>query len=438
MNLRPYQERAISDLRASYAAGRRAPCLVLPTGAGKTVVAAEIIRSAVTKGRKVLFLAHRVELLDQTLDKLARAGVTACRVVDGTRNLGDPLAPVTVASVQTLTTARWMSRLPPADLVVQDEAHHANAATFKRLLVAYPQAKLLGLTATPERADGKPLGDLFDALVVGATVRELTELGHLVPCRVWAPRARHDGGEIAMTPVQAYQQYAAGARAVVFCSTLEHAHAVSMDMVVAGIASEVVDGSMSSVARGQALTSFRDGSTRVLCNVHVLTEGWDCPAASVCILLRKPEHVGTYLQMVGRILRPAPGKTHATVVDLCGSAMEHGPPDIEREYSLEGKAISSATERDAIRQCQYCGGVFRATRMCPQCGTEQPARPVVALSSTGHGVVEVTKAAPRPMSKPVTITAKFDGKCGVCGIEIRAGSLINWRKGTRPSHAGCG
>lgn len=387
MNLRPYQQRAIDDLRAQYAAGKRAPCLVLPTGAGKTVVAASIIKSAEARKNKVLFLVHRTELQQQSVSKLESAGVTDLRIIRAGQDLGSQLAPVTVASIPTLT--RWGDRMPKADLVVFDECHHVVAKTWARIADVYSGSRLLGLTATPQRSDGKPLGDVFDSLVVGSTVRELTELGHLVPCRVWAPQVVPGAGEIAADPAEVYRQHGNNQRAVIFCVTVEHAESVAASI---GESAAVVHGGMSGKDRAETLARFARGDLRVVCNVHVLTEGFDCPAAAVCILTRKPEHAGTFLQMVGRVLRPAQGKSEALLLDLGGAVWQHGTPDADRQYSLEGEGITRTDEeRQPIRQCPTCGGVFLAPAdgMCPQCGVQLPYKPVEAPRSNGMGVQEV-------------------------------------------------
>lgn len=389
--LRPYQDRAIAGLRASYARGKRSPCLVLPTGAGKTVVAASIIRSATERGRRVLFLAHREELISQSVNKLEQAGVTDIRVIQASRQLGRPSSPVCVASIPTLT--KWVDRLPPADLVVFDECHHAVARTWLTLAQAYPTAHVLGLTATPQRGDGKPLGDVFDDLVIGATVRELTELGHLVPCHVWSPPDRLGSRELALSPLEAYRQHGNDRRCVVFTSTVEHADVVAAEFRLGGVPCAVVHGALPNDERRRRLADLSSGAIRVVVNVHVLTEGWDCPAVAVCILARKPVHVGTYLQMVGRVLRPAPDKDAATLIDLCGASLEHGPPDFHRIYSLDGEGISTA-EREAIRQCPHCGAVFAATGQtaCPQCHAELPRRPVDDPVVANVGLVQMKDA----------------------------------------------
>lgn len=390
MQLRSYQERAIHDLRAQYAAGKRAPCLVLPTGAGKTVVAAEMIRLAISRGRRVLFNAHREELIQQTAAKLAEAGITNIRTIQAARDLGGASAPVTVASVQTLT--RWTD-MPEAGLVLFDECHHVVARTWKKIADAYQSAWLLGLTATPQRADGSPLGDVFDSIVIGATVAELTELGHLVPCRVWAPPQILDSGELAVSPVDAYEQHGRGERAITFCTTKEHAELVAQEFNARGITASVVHGGLSKMMRAQLLAWFREGQIRVICNVHVLTEGFDDPAVAVAILCRKPEHAGTYLQMAGRILRPADGKTHATLIDLCGSSLSHGTPDMARSFTLDGKGISKA-DREQIRQCPNCGAVILADDIedgaCPQCGQMMPRIERAIPRSVNAGLVEAT------------------------------------------------
>lgn len=396
MNLRPYQERAISDLRAQYVAGKRAPCLVLPTGAGKTVIASSVIRSATQRNRKVLFLVHRTELLSQSVSKLEQAGVTDLRIIRAGQDIGSRQAPVTIASIPTLT--RWET-LPPADLIVFDECHHVVAKTWARIAEGYRSSHLLGMTATPQRADGKPLGDVFDSIVVGATVRELTELGHLVPCRVWAPQSLPESGEIAADPAEVYRQHGGGQRAVVFCVTVEHAESVAASMPVP---SRVVHGDMPARERAQALADFAAGRVLALCNVHVLTEGFDCPSAAVCILTRKPEHAGTFLQMVGRVLRPAPGKGEALLLDLGGSVWQHGTPDADRTFTLDGEGIerADAEDREAIRQCVTCGSVFLAARViegcCPSCGVVLPYKPVKPPKSNGMGVAEVTDRVVTP------------------------------------------
>lgn len=437
MRLREYQERAITNTRAKFAAGERSVALILPTGAGKTVIAAEMIRLAVARGNKVLFLVHRAELLHQSVAKLESAGITDLRIIQAGSDLGSPIAPVTVASIPTLT--RWTERQPQAQLVIVDEAHHVIAKTWRRLADHYASSLVLGLTATPQRADGRPLGDIFDSIVVGSTVRELTDLGHLVPCRVFAPVDELGKKQIALAPLDAYRKYAPGTKAVIFCVTVEHARAVAEEMNAGGVRTAVIYGDMGRESRRAALSDLDAGRIDAVASIGVLTEGWDSPSVATCILARKPQHTGLYLQMVGRVLRPSPGKTHATLIDLCGSVHDHGPPDMDREYTLDGKGISKP-DRDAIRQCVTCGGVFRAgPSMCPMCGVELPRRTIELPTAAGVELVDIGELPKlKPRSVTLSITAKFPGRCRECLCPIAVGQQIYWIPGSKGArHANC-
>ncbi len=432
--LRPYQTRAIQDLRAAYGRGHRAPCLVLPTGAGKTVVAAAIIRAATERGKRVLFLAHRVELIDQSVAKLESSGVTDVRMIRAAHDLGNPQATTTVASIPTLVSKRWIDRLPAADFVIFDECHHVAAETWTKIADHYSIALLLGMTATPQRADGAALGDVFDTIVIGATVRELIELGHLARCRVQGPTRDLGTRAVAMTPAEAYSKYASGQRGVIFCSTVEESQRIAAEMPVL---TAVVHGGMSLGDRADTLRRFRAGEIRCVANVFVLTEGWDDPGVAVCILHRNPQHAGTYLQMVGRVLRPAPGKAEALVIDLCGSTRNHGTPDMDRSYALDGKAIQTATVD--IQQCADCGAVFEraSTGICPYCDSKLvgSAKPIVK-DVLGIGLEDLGKLPPRPM-RAREIESKFFGKCAACSGFYQAGEKILWAKGQKATHVAC-
>lgn len=431
MILRPYQERAISDLRAQYVNGRKSVCLVLPTGAGKTVAAAEIIRLTVARRGRVLFLVHRQELLSQSVSKLEQAGVTDLRIIQAGTDLGSRAAPVAVASIPTLT--RWTERQPEASLVIIDECHHVVAKTWRRLADHYSGSTILGLTATPQRADGKPLGDIFDSIVVGATVQELIDLGHLAPVRVQGPPLNLGSRTIAMTPADAYAKYANGQRAVVFCSTVEESERIAASMPVP---SAVVSGAMSNSERAQILGDFRAGKIRVIANVFVLTEGWDDPGAAVCILNRNPGHAGVYLQMCGRVMRPHPDKTEALIIDLCGSTLIHGRPDADRVYSLDGKAIDH--DRKLIKQCPACGAVFEGTsRECPEChaALSGNADPIIK-DVLGIDLENIGPLPPLPM-RPREIVSKYDGRCAKCSAHYYVGDTILWSKGQKSTHAIC-
>lgn len=374
--LRDYQRRTLEQTRAAYRAGKRSICVVSPTGSGKTRLGVEFVRGHLAKGGRVLWLAHRAELVAQAAERLFAEGLPDVGIIAAGIE-PSPAAPVQVASTQTLIAR---DALPDASLVVLDEAHHYVAAEWGAVAVHYASAIRLGLTATPERSDGKPLGDLFDALVVGATPRELTDLGHLIPCEVIGAK-RYRPRELAGNPVDRYLEHAAGRRAFLFAGTVEHAEDLAAEFVARGVPAACVSGETPSDERTRAVAAFRAGKVLVLCNVYVFTEGTDVPEAEVCILARGCGSASTYLQMVGRVLRPAPGKTSALLLDLVGAANKHGFPADERRYSLDGNRgimLSRAAQK------KNTGGSWSG-------GAQRPGiinASLVRLSSAGPDAVE--------------------------------------------------
>jgi superfamily II DNA or RNA helicase len=369
--LRPYQLRAIAGLREHVRGGAKAVLLVLPTGGGKTAIATAVVRQHLAKDRahRVLFLAHRTELIKQAAGRLRAEGVTDMRVVQGGGAVGDSDARVTVASIPTLITPRWLAALPAATLVIFDEAHHTRAVSWSKIADAYAASIRIGLTATPERADGQALGDIFEQIVVVSTVRELTDLGYLVPCSVFAPASYTSA--LAADPVDAYMDHGEGKRAIVFCPTVAHAQEVATRLTEQGVPAACVDGGTAAGVRSTHLQRFAAGELRVVTNCGVLTEGFDDPGAEVVILARACDHVGMFLQIVGRVLRPAPGKQSCKLIDLRGAVHRHGLPDDDRSYSLEGEAISSASRLPPLKQCKRCGYCGRTWKQCPSCEYRQ-------------------------------------------------------------------
>ncbi len=359
--LRPYQHEAIHATRAAMARGARRVCLVLPTGGGKTRVGAEIVRRAVALGKRVMWLAHRTELIDQTCATLEEYGLRVGAISASSAWEADHEALVQVCSIQTLLARDYR---PPADLLIWDECHHASegAEEWASLLAAYPDTYTLGLTATPERGDGAGLAPLFTDIVVGASVRKLTEIGHLVPCEIVRPPALLEAGHLAQPPLAAYLDHARGQQGFLFAKSVEEAQRYAAEFSAAGVRSVAIHAKTSQIERCAAIALFREGTVRILSNVYVFTEGTDLPMASVAILARGASTAGIYLQMVGRILRPAPGKTQATLLDLRGVSHVHGPPEEDRVYSLSGKGIARA---GAV--CKVCGQPLLAYP-CTQCG----------------------------------------------------------------------
>jgi len=389
LTLRDYQARAIHDLRTAYRSGARAPLLVAPTGAGKTVMFAAITSGAVERGRRVLILVHRRELIRQASAKLTHAGVDHGIIAAGFQPSDHP---VQVASVQTLARRLKLQTWQP-DLIVVDEAHHAVAGTWSQILDHWPHALRLGVTATPVRRDGRGLGSMFDRLVLGPSVQDLTAQGFLTGARIYAPqigfqeanlRVRSgdyapeqaaeqlDKPTITGDAIEHFQRLGRGCSAIAFCCTTQHAEHVAAQFRACGIRSHVILGTTPVEERERLIDDLGTGALQVLVSVDVISEGTDVPSVGAAILLRPTQSEGLYLQQVGRVLRPAPGKTHALILDHVGNVPRHGFPDDLREWSLEdtrrrGRG-SSGPPAPSVRTCPSCFAAFRPQLLCPVCG----------------------------------------------------------------------
>lgn len=359
-----HQARAIETARAAVRRGCRRVCIVAPTGAGKTVLISLIARGHLDARaeNRVLVLVHRRELVTQTIAKLRAVGVLDVDVLQAGAEVSVG-ARIVVASVQTITAR---GELPPATMLLWDECHHVLAKTFHDVYGAYPNALHIGFTATPIRADGKGLGSVFQEMIVAASVRELTALGLLTPSEVLC--LGEPTRDLAIDPVEAYQRYTPRRPGVVFAASVEHARALVPQFEAAGVRAACVDGAMPIAERETALSRFSSGDLDVITNMAVLTEGFDAPRAEVCVLAAGAGHIGVYLQRVGRVLRAAPGKKIATVLDLRGAALDHGLPDEDRRWSLDGAACTRTETFMAIQRCKDCFAIFRPSSRCPRCG----------------------------------------------------------------------
>jgi hypothetical protein len=325
MKLRDYQEMSVEAVRDRYRAGKRRTLLVLPTGGGKTVCFSYIASGVAQNNKRVLIIAHRRELLRQISKALTAVGVPHGMLMGG--STGIPRTNVVVASVFTL--ANRLKHFPEPDMIIGDEAHHFTPnSSWGKVVNAFPKARVLGVTATPERLDGKGLGVLFDDMVVGPTVAELTEQGFLSPADVYAPskpdmQGIHtrmgdfvkadlekvmDRPSITGSAVAHYTKLAAGKKAIAFCVSVKHAQMVAEDFRNAGYASYHIDGGMTEGERDKVLKDFEAGKIQVLTSCDLVSEGFDLPAVEVAILLRPTQSLSLYLQQCGRAIRPAPGK----------------------------------------------------------------------------------------------------------------------------------
>lgn len=439
IQLREYQLRAVDRVREAIAQLVSFVLFVLPTGGGKTVVAAYIIRCAIERGSRVLFVAHRRELIRQTFCKLLRSGIPVHEIgivmagVSTARpheagpcdlSLKDdelwkyarrrPAARVQVASIDTLRRAPK----PEADLVIVDEAHRALAASYKLLREWYAKAVHLGLTATPVRGDGAPLGSEYQALIEVASIRELIDWGFLVEPKAWTvpagslPDLRKvkvtagdyklddldkacNQGALVGDIVDHWQRRGGGQRTVCFAVSIEHSKTIVERFRAAGIAAEHLDGETPTEDRDAILARLERGETRVVSNCNVLCEGWDMPSVKTLILARPTKSLGLCLQMAGRILRPWEG-VGAVILDHAGCMIEHGLPQDAGDWSLEKKqAKRRGAREDGAKVCPNpdCLTVIDlGMRVCPECGAELPFRERKPPEESAGELVEATGA----------------------------------------------
>lgn len=392
--LRDYQERDIERIRALIRSGRRRIVRQLSTGGGKTVEASYMIRGAVDRGKRCLFLAHRKELVDQASRKLRDLGIEH-GIIMADHPMRRPDLRTHVASVQTLVNRE----IAEPDVVWVDEAHHAKAKTWHDLLDRWPNAIVIGLTATPVRSDGRGLLGMFTDLVAGPTTPELITAGYLVPTRVFAPSCpdlvgvKKLGGDynqdqlaqrmnqIIGDLVDHWKRLGEDRQTVVFAVNVEHSKRICESFVAAGVRAEHLDGTTWTEDREGILRRLRVGTTRVVCSVGVLTEGWDEPAVGCAILARPTASLGLFLQMVGRVKRPHPGKPDSILLDHAGCVakrgrdgweLNHGHPDQEREWLLTEDRKVTKPKLDAdpmdIRVCPKCAAVWPPTTEICACG----------------------------------------------------------------------
>ena len=349
--LRSYQINVKNKLYRAFKKHRRV-MLQLPTGAGKTILFSKITKDLADRGKSVMILAHRKELIHQAAGKLYNYNLSPAIIMPDYAYR--PLHPLQIASIQTLVRRQMP---PKIDFIICDEAHHATAGSYRKIFDNYPDAKILGVTATPIRTNGAGFSDLFDKMVCGSSVKELIELGFLVPPKMFAKPLDFDLSNIKVTGgdynekalmntveeqfvygdlVKSWREKADGLKTLVFAINIHHSEKIVTMYNDQGIKADHIDGTTPSKKRKRILDNFADGKIQVLSNVGIVTEGFDCPAIEAIQLARPTKSLSLYLQMVGRALRPAEGKDHAIILEHFDNVFIHGFPEQDREWTLKG------------------------------------------------------------------------------------------------------
>ena len=398
--LRPYQSDLIARTRDSLR--RHVSVLVqLPTGGGKTAMGAYMTSGATARGKRTWFLCHRDFLIEQTLAAFRTVGIS-CGVIAAGYGY-NPFVQVHVVSIPTL--ARRYQKLTPPDFAIVDECHHAASRTWATIIAWMRTAgtRIVGLTATPARLDGKGLDDFFSDMVTGPSVADLIGMGFLSPYRAFAP-SRPDldavhtrAGDYAKDELDAvmdtssivgdivghYRRLAHDhqgrpLRAIYFAVSVRNSQHIAATFNQAGVAARHLDAGSSTVDRTRAAVDLSRGAVAVLTNCDLFGEGYDLSAQAgrdVSVeavgLARPTQSLVLHCQQIGRALRPKDGGQAAVILDHAGNCQRHGLPDTPREWSLTGidpAARRKATDTLAVRQCPACFAVHMPRPSCPECG----------------------------------------------------------------------
>lgn len=343
---------------------------VLGCGGGKSIIQAEISRSATAKHNQVLFLVHRKELCEQITNTFTAQGVN--------------MELCSVSMVQTVS--RHIDKIPAPQLIITDEAHHSTANTYKKIYNAFPDALRLGFTATPCRLNAGGLGEVYDDLITSVSTRWLIDNYYLSPYKYYSVKLADtsnlhikagdykadevaelmQNSEIYGETVKQWERLAKNKKTIAYCASVEAAEETAEQFRQAGYTAASLSGSTPKELRTQIMQDFRDSRIMILTNCELFGEGLDVPDCECTVLLRPTQSLTLYIQQSMRSMRYMPDKT-AIIIDHVGNCYLHGLPDDEREWTLEPKAKQANTVK--IRECPMCFAVYPPTmQKCPYCG----------------------------------------------------------------------
>jgi DNA repair protein RadD len=433
---RPYQAATEAAVNAFWAEGKAFPLVIAPTGAGKT----EISKMLLGNYRAPMSIVHTRTLFEQTARR-----VPDCRVY----TLQGLLAKGEKADARRAGLARH-------DIVFFDEAHHLGGAEWRAALsIPWLPKRRFGVTATPMRADGTPLGDIFDCYHVAAKYSELVRDGYLVRCdvvRSEISRTSQKKQKVRPDGVNAYLEHSrrgdgSWRPGIHFEVTIEACELANQRYNEAGVRSELITNNTDTDARRRIFDRYSAGELDMLCSPTVLAEGFDSPRAEVCVLRRSTDHVGDYLQRVGRVLRPFPGKDRALLIDICNASTKkgHGLPTDDRVYSLEGKGIQLQAEVEEEEEkelkppptpyetVQAGYRLIRDTLLSRYRDLQSQAEELGYKSGwVWHRFTEATSISP-----PSRFEAKYQSTCLHCRKRMKLGETIFWRMRGEVFHEEC-
>lgn len=446
-HLRDYQQVVVDKVKAALRQGHKKILIVAPTGAGKTAISTSLSRGCYAKGNDSMFICHRRELVSQTFKTYLKNDLEPSFIQGGKRY--DPTNPVQIASINTLVGR--LDKIKQPSVVFWDETHHLAASQWEKVFKRFDSSIHIGLTGTPIRLDGKPLGNFYDVMVEAPTPKWLMEQGYLVNYQYFAP-SEIDRSELKVRNgkftedsieelgidnsivgdnIQFYLKHANGKRNVVFARNVSH----SLDIVdrynKAGVPAMHLDGNTPTKIRDKAIKDFEDGKILVLSNVDLFGEGFDLPAIEVVSILRPTNSLSFIIQAWGRSLRPvyakgfdlstqqgrldaiqASDKKFAVIFDHCNNWQDHGFPCDERTWSLEQGIIKPKKSKEddslSMRTCKKCFRPHIAAVKCPHCGYEYQADGKVIKEVAGELVLVNSDEFKQAMKREIVTAETFD------------------------------
>ena len=391
IQLYDYQQSLVNQARQAYADGFKAPCIVAPCGAGKSIMIAEIIKLTTNNHKQVLFLVHRKELLDQIENTLVNHGVNMEYVTLG----------------MVMTVVNRLDSYPKFELIVIDENHHTLAKSYKTI-IDYFDTYVLGFTATPIRLNGDGLGDVNDKLVIGPTPKWLIENKRLAPYEYYSidltdksKLKKSSTGDYSNKSMDEaigktiwgdvighYRKLVDGQKIILYAHNIDYSKMFAEKFNNDGIPAKHIDAKTPKSERQEIISQFRNGEIKVLCNVDLIGEGFDVPDCTAVILMRPTQSLSLFIQQSMRPMRYRPDKK-ATIIDHVGNVYRHGFPDTDREWTLDKKEKRKRKEVDdyKIWECPECLMVFGAESItnntCPNCGHVKEV-----IQETGKQIVQ--------------------------------------------------
>lgn len=384
ITLYDYQQDIMDRSRQALWAGYLAPLIVAPTGSGKGIILAYIAQGASKKNKRVLLLVHKREILEQIKSSLFDFGVVSGQIISGRHMTRDNIQ---VAMVGTVVNR--LHKIDRPDLILIDECHHSVAGQWQKIINNFSTVPRMGFTATPERLDGVGLGDIYEIMIHGPTIKELVDRKFLsypilkTPEKEKIKKYHIKGGdydkkeqfehmskrEIVGDVIDHYRKYFDGLPAVCFCVNIEHCMDMEREFLDAGIKASVIHGKLNKTDRARGIKGLSDGSVEVLLSCDVISEGVDIPVLAGTIHLRKTQSLSLWLQQVGRALRKHPGKESAIILDHAGNYYIHGHPLKEQNWSLDSEKRKIKEADPNIERCPKCYSVWPGKpKKCPECG----------------------------------------------------------------------